>query len=205
MKTTTHYHLLLDMSGSMNSSRIVTLESINSQMLAIKKTQKNHPDQEIKVSLYTFNDTTYPVFRSLNPYQLPTLNHNQYQPEGCTALLDAIGLSIADVEKSMAEWDDTVMVIITDGEENASQGYNFKQIAKKIANLKKTERWVFSFLGADIDAWQTAQHLNVNRDEVRSYNKNHTKETFEEISRSMDDYITAKKNGTSTKEFLRKQ
>ncbi|MFN0188568.1 MAG: vWA domain-containing protein [Bacteroidia bacterium] len=205
MKSTTHYHLLLDMSGSMSSSRKITLESVNSQMQAIRKTKEIHPDQEIRVSLYTFNDTTYPVFRSLNPYQLPPINHNQYQPEGCTALLDAIGLSIADVEKSMTSMDDAVMVIITDGEENASQGYSFKQIANKIAALKKSERWVFSFLGADIDAWQTARHLNINREEVRSFDKNQTKETFEELSRSMEDYMNAKNNGSRIKDFLRKQ
>lgn len=205
MKSTTHYHLLLDMSGSMSSLQKITLESVNSQMQAIRKTQEIHPDQEIRVSLYTFNDTTYPVFRSLNPYQLPPLNHNQYQPDGCTALLDAIGLSIADVEKSMSAIDEAVMVIITDGAENSSQGYNFKQIAHKIATLKKSERWIFSFLGADIDAWNTAQHLNINHDEVRSYEKSQTKETFEEISRSMADYLSAKKSGIRNKDFLRKQ
>ncbi|MBK7967347.1 MAG: VWA domain-containing protein [Bacteroidetes bacterium] len=202
MKSTTPYHLLLDMSGSMASARQVTLESVNSQMMAIRKTQESHPEQEIKVSFYTFNSTIYPVFQGLQPHQLPQLNTSQYSPDGCTALLDAIGLSITQIENSIQATDDVVIVIITDGEENASQGYNFKQIADKIAMLKKSERWVFSFLGAEIDAWQIAQQLNINREEVRNYSKENTKGTFEEINHLMEEYIIAKKNGLRKKGFM---
>ncbi|MBK9319176.1 MAG: hypothetical protein IPM91_10355 [Bacteroidetes bacterium] len=122
------------------------------------------------------------MYSHLGPEQAPLLTSRQYVPEGSTALLDAIGMRIMDTERLLSPEDDVVIVVLTDGEENASQFFTYKQIAEKISNRKRTERWSFSFVGADIDAWSIARRLNIDREEVRSVSKSHLASAMQEMN-----------------------
>ncbi len=85
-------------------------------------------------------------------------------PRGSTALLDAIGKTIEDLDTDR----DVVFVIITDGDENASKTYKYEAINKMIQNLTK-EGWKFIFLGANQDAIKTGAHLGVSASNSMSY------------------------------------
>ena len=191
----THYQLILDASGSMGSIRIETLNSVNRQIEAIREMAQRNPDQKLKISLTLFNTVTRKAFSNLKPEKTSLLPQSQYQTEGSTALLDAIGLSISDLKENKATEDDVVMVIITDGEENASQYFSFEQIAESIRQLKATEQWTFTFLGADIDAWSIASRLQIDRDEVKSFNKERIDMVMEENTVFLEKYMKGKREG----------
>lgn len=191
----THYQLILDASGSMGSIRIETLNSVNRQIEAIREMAQRNPDQKLKISLTLFNTVTRKAFSNIKPQKTSLLPQSQYQTEGSTALLDAIGLSISDLKENKAPEDDVVMVIITDGEENASQYFSFEQIAESIRQLKATEQWTFTFLGADIDAWSIASRLQIDRDEVKSFNKERIDMVMEENTVFLEKYMKSKREG----------
>jgi hypothetical protein len=65
--------------------------------------------------------------------------------------------------------------------------------------LKKTERWSFSFLGADIDAWESARHLNFDRKEVKTVDKASMDIVFNEMSHNLHNYIDRKSRGEKNK------
>jgi len=203
MKSKTYYQLILDASGSMSNVRSETLNAVNNQILSIRSLSERMPGQEMVVSLVLFNTEVTTLYSHLAPEQAPLLTLRQYVPEGSTALLDAIGMRIMDTERLLSPEDDVVIVVLTDGEENASQFFTYKQIAEKISNRKRTERWSFSFVGADIDAWSIARRLNIDREEVRSVSKSHLANAMQEMNVTLHDYMDHKRRGMRKTGFFK--
>ena len=204
MKSKTYYNLILDQSGSMSNSRIETLNAVNAQIESCRQIESKHENQELILSLTLFNDNAHSLFSKKSPNQVPLLTQKQYEPNGCTALLDAIGMQINLMEEVIQPGDDVVMVILTDGQENASQYFNFKQISERISKLKATERWTFSFMGADIDAWDIARRLDIDRDEVVSFNKREMSKQMNSVSNDIGEFMKLKSEGVKKKGFFSK-
>ncbi|QBN17258.1 vWA domain-containing protein [Flavobacterium nackdongense] len=203
----TLYHFVLDKSGSMSSCRETTILGFNKQLETIKQLQKEFPDQEFAVSLTTFNDSIDNIFTQLALNAFEKLTPEMYEPNGCTALLDAIGMSINQIRitnesKIVNDEMSVVMVILTDGLENASKEFTFHNIAKTIKSLEQTEKWSFSFLGADIDAIHTSKMLNIKEENVVSFNKSDMGEMMNEISNGMREYSNSKSTGKIKNSFL---
>ena len=142
----TLYHFVLDKSGSMNNCRETTIKGFNNQLNTIKQLQSEFPEQEFEVSLTIFDNTIDNIFtqRGLNAFE--KLTPAMYQPNGCTALLDAIGMSINQIRisnesKILNDEMSVVMVILTDGMENASREFTYHNIARSIKTLEETEKW----------------------------------------------------------------
>lgn len=195
MKTKTIYQLLVDASGSMSDVRTETLEAINSQILSIRSLAKEVKEQEVLVSLCFFNTDTRSVYSSLHPDQAPILELSQYRTSGSTALLDALGQRMEEISKSITPYDDVVMVVVTDGEENASQFYTSEQVARRISEKKESGHWTFSFLGADFDSWSIARRLNIDRDEVRYTRKSDMRKAMQEINECVSEFVHLKEAG----------
>lgn len=204
MKSTTHYLLLVDSSGSMSDIRRETLDSINAQVKSIRSLAAEVPGQEIRVSLTFFDSDSRAVYTGFHPEQAPLLDYDQYRPAGSTALLDALGQCMEETCRRITSFDDVVVVVLTDGEENSSQYYTTAQVARRIGALKEKGRWTFSFLGADFDSWSVARHLNVDRDEVRNYRKSDIFKAMEDVSDSIADFIKEKDSGVRRQGFLKK-
>jgi uncharacterized protein YegL len=204
MKSKTYYNLILDQSGSMSSSRIETLNAVNAQIESCRQIASTHPNQELILSLTLFNNNAHRLFSQKSPNQAPLLTQSQYEPNGSTALLDAIGMQINLMKEVIKPGDDVVMVILTDGQENASQYFNFQQISNSINELKASERWTFSFMGADIDAWDIASRLNIDRDEVVSFNKKDMSKQMNIVSNDLSEYMNLKSEGKSKRGFFKK-
>jgi uncharacterized protein YegL len=204
MKSKTYYNLILDQSGSMSGARTETLNALNAQIESCRQIAITHPNQELLLSLTLFNTSVQCLFSNLSPNQTPLLTQKQYEPNGSTALLDAIGMQINKLEEVIQPNDDVVMVILTDGQENASQYYNFKQISERISQLKATERWTFSFMGADIDAWDIASRLQIDRDEVVSFDKREMSKQMHSVSNDISDFMKLKSEGFKKKGFFSK-
>lgn len=204
MKTKTIYQLLVDASGSMSDVRSQTLEAINSQILSIRSIAKEVKEQEILVSLCFFNSDTRNVYSCLHPDQAPILEPTQYRPGGSTALLDALGQRMEEISKSITPYDDVVMVVVTDGEENASQFFTSQQVARRISEKKESGHWTFSFLGADFDSWSVASQLNIDRDEVRFTRKADLRQAMMEVNACMNEFVLAKESGNKKKGLFKR-
>ncbi|MBM3429577.1 MAG: hypothetical protein FJX99_01190, partial [Bacteroidetes bacterium] len=174
----TIYHFVVDQSGSMAGLEGMVIESFNSQFNTLKQLKKEFPEQEFEVSLTYFEDevTDLLLFQPID--SLKTMTREDFKPGGLTALFDGIGRSIDAIRLKYENLilDDAasvVMVIITDGGENASKYYTKLAISQKIKQLEESGKWTFTFIGAGLDAAQVSQGLNLNRENVLSYDRQH--------------------------------
>lgn len=203
----TYYHLILDRSGSMNSCIEQTIGGINQQIKRIKEVAERFPEQEIFTSLTIFNENVTPVWTRLRPVDMRELSFFDYKPSGYTALYDAIGITISELQKSVYfELENNeasvVVVIITDGYENASKKYHFEQIASLIKELEETEEWSFSYLGATLDTIEIAQSLNIKKSNSMRFDVNNSNVIYSKLNESIDKYIDKKQSGKIGKDFL---
>lgn len=203
----TLYHFVLDKSGSMNDCRETTIIGFNKQLETIKQLQKEFSEQKFEISLTIFDNDVEHVFTHMNISAFENLTHAMYIPGGCTALLDAIGESInkiriANETQILNNEMSVIMVILTDGMENASREFTYHNIANTIKTLEQTEKWTFTFLGADIDAIHTSKMLNIREENVVSFNKGDMSEMMNELSNGMRHYSQSKAVGITKKDFL---
>ena len=122
--------------------------------------------------------------------RIEPMTDKQYSVRGCTALLDAVGKAIhhiGNVHKYAREEDrpeHTLFVITTDGMENASRSYTAERVRQMIERQKSRYGWEFIFLGANIDAIETARHFGIDKNRAVSYRSDHegTRLNYEVIS-----------------------
>ena len=95
-----------------------------------------------------------------------------------------------------------VMVILTDGMENASRQFTYHQIAATVKSLEETDKWTFTFLGADIDAMHTSKMLNIREENVISFDKADMNIMMNDVSEGMRHYTHSKHIGMTKKNFL---
>jgi uncharacterized protein YegL len=205
-KNATYYHLILDKSGSMNSHYNETLEGLNEKLLSIQNIQKRNPEIPIYVSLTLFSDSPELVFENVPASELQPLTKTDYVLDGMTGLLDAVGTVINRMEyllnRQIRENNANAMVVIfTDGMENASRMYTYEQVGAKIKALEESNRWSFAFVGADMDAWSAARRLNFEQSKVYSSRKSNVKETMEFMSHALENSVKLKKENKIWKGF----
>ena len=103
------------------------------------------------------------------------MTEKEYFVGGCTALIDTIGSTvehIRNIHRYIREEDrpaHTLFVITTDGLENASHRYSSDEVKEMISRQKETAGWEFIFLGANIDAVETAKHFGIDEDHAVNY------------------------------------
>jgi len=144
MKKTIHYALILDQSGSMHQLKQEVISSFNEQVEMIFKLQKNEPEVEITNTLCIFNDEISFKYIAKNIDQLQKLTSTDYQPNSCTALYDAIGITMLKVNEIMQPKDQVFLAIFTDGLENASKEYTASDIRHKLKKVEK-DGWEVKF------------------------------------------------------------
>ena len=162
---------ILDRSGSMSGLESDTIGGFNSM---IAKQQKEAG--EALVSTVLFDDRCTVIHDRVKISDVERLTDKDYYVGGCTALLDAVGGAIdhiGNIHKYAREEDrpaKTLFVITTDGLENASKRYTFKEIKSMIERRKEKYNWEFLFLGANIDAIEVAGSMGIGRDRTANYN-----------------------------------
>jgi Mg-chelatase subunit ChlD len=141
-----HVAFVVDRSGSMSSLATKVVDVFNAQLQAVKENAKVS-GQESFVSYYTFHSKVdAPKFFAKPVAKVPKLT--KLSCTGLTALYDATGQAIVDLEGVKGAGQDNVsflVVILTDGHENASKKYKSK-IKAMIGKAQKTGRWTFAFL-----------------------------------------------------------
>ena len=169
-KNLTELVFILDESGSMADLVDDTIGGFNS---LIEK-QKNE-EGEALVTTVTFNNRSKTVHDREKLENIGKMTRNDYTPSGCTALYDAIGNSIehiSAIHKYAREEDvpeKTLFVITTDGMENASREFDQKKVKKLIERMQEEKGWEFIFLGANIDAAETAASMGICEDNAVEY------------------------------------
>jgi Mg-chelatase subunit ChlD len=126
---------------------------------------------EARVTYTQFDNQYEVVYQDRALADVPLLSHETFKPRGGTALLDAIGRTLNDQGRRISHdaWAELVIVvIITDGEENASREFSRTQIQTMIKHAED-HGWSFVYLGANQDAFSVAQHLGINTSSARNY------------------------------------
>ena len=155
---------ILDRSGSMNELQEHAISGFN----AFLKDQQETPG-DANFTLVLFDDE-YLLHADRTPIRnVSPLDASTYVPRGMTALLDAIGRTIDNIGKQLAETPEeerpgkVIIAIYTDGYENASTDYSVDQIAKMIRHQTNTYHWEFLFLAANEDAIATAASYGIEK------------------------------------------
>ena len=163
-KELTELVFILDRSGSMHGLEKDTIGGFNSM---IDKQRKEEGD--CLVSAVLFNQRSDVLYDRVLLKDIREMTEKDYVPSGCTALIDALGGAIKhirNVHKYIREEDipaHTIFVITTDGLENASHHYSSDQVKRMVAEQKE-KGWEFLFLGANIDAVETAKMYGIDKD-----------------------------------------
>lgn len=161
---------ILDESGSMSGLEADTIGGYNS---FIEKQKKE--SGEALVSTVLFANDSKVVHDRVDLKKVEPMNNQQYSPGGCTALLDAIGGAIhhiGNIHKYARPEDvpaKTIFVITTDGQENSSREYSYKNIKMMIERQQEKYGWEFLFLGANIDVISEASKLGIRSDRAVKY------------------------------------
>ncbi|MBQ9078510.1 MAG: hypothetical protein IJY29_02915 [Ruminococcus sp.] len=162
---------ILDRSGSMAGLESDTIGGFNSMI----KKQKNQ-DGFCYVSTVLFDNESEVLHERVKLTDVPKMTDKDYTVRGCTALIDAIGGAIHHIGNihKYARAEDvpehTMFIITTDGQENASHRYTSEQVKKMIERQKEKYGWEFLFIGANIDAVETAARYGISSDRAVNYN-----------------------------------
>lgn len=169
-KGLTEIVFILDRSGSMSGLEQDTIGGFNSMI----REQKQAEGQAL-VSTVLFDDEIKVLHDRVNIDHIRKMTREDYFTCGCTALLDAVGMSIdhiGNIHKT-AKYNEvpekTVFVIITDGLENSSCIYSLARIKKMIERQKEKYGWEFLFIGANIDAVHTAGQMGIQQENAVDY------------------------------------
>ena len=161
---------ILDRSGSMSGLESDTIGGFN----AMIKKQQGEPDDSALVSTILFNHVSEVLHDRVPLEKISPLTEKDYQVGGNTALLDAVGDAIKHIKNihKYARQEDrpskTIFIITTDGQENSSERFSYKEI-KKLIEAQKEIGWEFIFLGANIDAADVAAHIGIDRRRAVNY------------------------------------
>ncbi|MGN1389121.1 MAG: hypothetical protein ACI4WR_05705 [Bulleidia sp.] len=170
-KNLTELVMILDRSGSMSGLESDTIGGYNSML-----EKQKEAEGEVLVSTVLFDDRSKVLYDRVPLSEMPKMTEKDYFVRGCTALLDALGSAIhhiGNVQKYAREEDrpeKTIFVITTDGLENASREYSYERVAKMVERQKEKYGWEFLFLGANIDAVETAGRFGISEDRAADFN-----------------------------------
>lgn len=169
-KNLTEIVYILDRSGSMSGLEKDTIGGYNSFLEKQKK-----EDGDAVVTTVLFDDKYDMVHDHVDIKKVKPLTNKEYFARGMTALLDAIGKTINHVGNRHKYALDsevpgkTIVVITTDGFENASREFNSDKVKSMIEHQKKKYGWEFLFLGANIDAISAAESIGIHSDRAVCY------------------------------------
>ena len=168
MKDLTELVIIIDKSGSMYDLADDVIGGYNSLI----EDQKKQGDTV--VTTIFFNDRVKIVHENKDIKDINPIDRRHYQPDGCTALLDAIGDAISLIKAKHSKLTEeelpknTIFSIMTDGLENSSREYSYSQI-KNMIELQKKCGWSFIFQAANIDVEYERERLGIDRDMAMSF------------------------------------
>jgi uncharacterized protein YegL len=144
-------YLVLDKSGSMGAIAEATRDGVNHFIRETALADPNAQYHELQ-----FSTVMHRVHSGIPVSNVEPHTYKTYRPGGGTALLDAVGNAIKDIDDLKAKPSKVVVVIMTDGQENSSHEYTRAAVQALIKEREQQEDWQFLFLGANVDAFDEA-------------------------------------------------
>ena len=161
MKQKVYNLIVLDESGSMAMIAKEAVSGLNETLQSIVAAQKEHEEQEHYVSFVTFNSTRIHTVMNCQKVDVDKeLIWDDFSPNSCTPLFDAMGQSVCELRNSVSKDDVVLVTIITDGMENASKEYDGKAIKKLVSDLKE-KGWLFVYIGTNQDVDAVADSMGI--------------------------------------------
>jgi Mg-chelatase subunit ChlD len=145
--------IILDESGSMETIKNKMIDSINDLI----KEQKQVKERTATFTLVKFNDRVNRVVKNKLLPDTKYITTEDYNPLGSTALYDAI----ADTINWFKNEKNVLMIIVTDGQENASRYYSKRDVYNMIENKKKRDEWSFVYLSNDLRTAEQGEHIGL--------------------------------------------
>lgn len=161
---------ILDRSGSMGGLENDTIGGFNAMLEKQKKAEG-----EAVVTTVLFDDRYELLHDRIDLRAVAPITAGEYFVRGCTALLDAMGKTIEKIaaaqQRTAPDYraKNVLFVVTTDGMENASREYSFARIKELVERQKREFGWEFLFLGANIDAIDTAGRMGISADRAANY------------------------------------
>lgn len=163
-KTKIYNLIILDESGSMMSIYNQALSGANETIQTIRSAQASSDDQQQFLTFVTFDSGNRTPVRTIIDTlpidQVKDLTEDDYRPNGCTPLYDAMGKSLTALEHKVKDGDQVLVTIITDGMENSSMEFSGAMICEIVKKLR-AKGWTFVYIGANQDAVEVARQLNI--------------------------------------------
>ena len=169
-KDLTEMVFILDKSGSMAGLEADTIGGFNSMI-----ERQMRADGDAIVSTVLFSNVSTVIHDRVKIEQVEPMTRKQYYVGGSTALMDAMGKAIHHIRNvhKYARKEDvpehTIFIITTDGMENASHTYSSDQVKQMVRRQKEEAGWEFLFLGANIDAVETAARFGIDEDRAVTF------------------------------------
>jgi len=187
---------ILDETRSMDKIKSETIGGFNEYLEMLKN------DESSKSALFAltkFNsDKIELVYEGIPLETVEPLSDQNYHPVAITPLFDAIGKTIETLKTRYGE-SPVLVVIQTDGEENASRQFT-KQMVKDLIEERQKTGWTFAFLGADIDAYTASSAIGIAKGNTLDYIGKESLAAFRKAARAATTYTTT--GGTQTAKFF---
>ncbi len=169
-KDLTELVFILDRSGSMSGLESDTIGGYN----GLLDKQRNEVGEAI-ITTVLFDDKYELLHDRINVKGVAPITNKDYFVRGMTALLDAVGMTITKIESAQTHTveeerpEKTLVVITTDGMENASREYTKEKVKEMVERMQEEHGWEFIFLGANIDSVKTAGGIGIRADRTANY------------------------------------
>ena len=181
--------LILDESGSMQSCKGAAIAGFNQYVATLKQELA-----ETRFTLTLFNSGKTEVrYQARSVSVVQDLDVETYRPDHGTPLYDAIGRTLLAAQQKAPVEARKLCVILTDGEENASEEYSRVQIFALIKACE-TQGWTFLYLGADHDVWVAGESLGIAGENRIAFDKRDVGNTFSQLSEQTTRYRRRKQS-----------
>ncbi len=205
-KNLTELVFILDKSGSMYNLATDTIGGYNSLLEKQRKVEG-----ECTITTVLFSDQYALLHDRIDIRAIRPITDKEYSTGGMTALYDAVGRTLSKIENAQVHTaedyraEKVMVVIITDGYENASREYDAAQV-KSLIERQKEKGWEFIFLGANIDSVSTAANIGISADRAVDYvpDKQGTELNYDAMSRAVSSYRCCRAVDTEALDDIRR-
>lgn len=202
---TNYIAIALDTSGSMGGIREDVRKAYN-EMLRTIRDRTAAEGQQTYLSLVMFDSRVDVMFHPTDIRSVADIPPGGYPIRGQTALFDGVAKAVGCIQDHGNAADDVsyLVLVFTDGEENASFAYNAQRIRKLIEEKQQTDRWTFAFQMPPGSGKRFAQNFGIPTDNIREWEQ--TTKGVQEVQAStakgLTDYLSARTVGaTSVRSF----
>lgn len=163
-KGKTYVTAVLDRSGSMQDLIEETISGFNAWL----KTTQDAAAKDTFLTLHLFDDRHEVVYEQMPIRHVSPLTTDTYFTRGYTALRDAFAQEIQRIDKVLTKKDRALVLVITDGYENASKEFTQANLKAMVEEREKADNWTFQFLGADQDAITVGAGMGMHANMIRT-------------------------------------